>query len=89
VTGGGSIGPAPGLAGCYPSDSSFVLIDPVTIRRVDDAGRLIDVIVSKRTDGAGKLAPGNAFAQSGWRQWTKYLYGASPSLAAERVYHST
>jgi len=70
------------------SDSSFTLIDPVQITRVDQSGRLTDTIEAKRTSGTGKLAANNTFAQTDWVSWKRYLYSSSPSIAAARVYHS-
>lgn len=74
------------------ADDSFTLINPVSIRRHDDASRLIDAIHAVRVDEEGKedvdgpLLPTDRFAQSTWVRWTRNNYMGYASVANKRVY---
>ena len=68
------------------SDSSFTLINPVSIVRRDIAGRVTDQISATRASASGKLQPTDSLPQSGWVGWSSNLYTDAPSVSSERVY---
>jgi RHS repeat-associated protein len=68
------------------SDSSFTLINPVSVTRRDVAGRVTDRISATRASTSGKLLPTDSLPQTGWMGWSKSIYTDSPSVGSERVY---
>jgi hypothetical protein len=47
----------------------FTLVNPVSINRMDHAGRTIDQIAAVRSDVEGPLTAGDSFPQSNWVRW--------------------
>ncbi|MEM1353906.1 MAG: LamG-like jellyroll fold domain-containing protein [Planctomycetota bacterium] len=70
------------------SDSSFTLIDPVSITFTDKNGRTIDQIQSKRSTGTGKLTSSDTFLRADWSRWSTFVYDTTGRLNYERTYHT-
>ncbi len=68
------------------SDSSETLINPVSIRKFDNASRLTDEIKATRSSTSGKLLPTDTFAQTSWVRWTFFAYETSRQLLLQRLY---
>ena len=69
------------------SDSSYTLINPVTITRKTPRGNPSDDIVATRASTSGKLSASDTFAQSSYVRWTKYVYWDNGQFVNIRVYH--
>jgi GT2 family glycosyltransferase len=70
------------------SDSSFTLINPVSITRRDRRGNLLEEIQAVRSSTSGKLQPTDSFPQSSYVRWTTYQYTDCCLAASMRVYHA-
>jgi hypothetical protein len=68
--------------------STYTLVNPVSITKMDRAGRATDQIVATRASTSGKLTASDSFAQSSWVRWTKNSYNDEGDLTASRVYHT-
>src|SRR5690606_38002098 len=55
-------------------DSSFTLINPVTIRQMDQSGRTVGMIQAERSSTSGKLQASDSFPQSSWSRWSTTHY---------------
>ena len=73
--------------GSSGSNYAFTLINPVTLRWYDNAGRLTDEIQAVRSGTSGRLTANDVFLQTSWTAWshTDYDIGSNPSRI--RVYH--
>lgn len=78
----------------YASGSSFgtfTLVNPVSITKLDQAGRAIERIMATRGSGvtsSGELSSSDTFAQSTYVRWTKKTYSTPGYLAKIRLYHT-
>jgi RHS repeat-associated protein len=68
--------------------STYTLVNPVSITKMDRAGRPTDQISATRASTSGKLSASDTFAQSSWVRWSKNTYDDSGDLTASRVYHT-
>jgi len=76
----------------YKIDSSYTLVNPVSIQKQDKNGRTIDSIQATRGSGvedSGKLSESDDFSsQSSWVRWTRKIIGDGGRVTAVRVYHT-
>lgn len=73
------------------SISSYVLIEPITVVKLDRSGRATDVIVTKRVSGqTGVLTSTEDVAtQSRWVRWRKWAYQNNEGpVNSRRLYFS-
>jgi len=70
------------------SDSSFTLINPVSITQRDRRGNTLEEIQATRISTAGKLQPTDSFPQSSYVLWTTFQYTDCCLLTSRRVYHT-
>jgi RHS repeat-associated protein len=68
--------------------STYTLVNPVSIEKMDRAGRTKDQISATRASTSGKLSASDTFAQSSWVRWSKNTYHDQKDLTASRVYHT-
>ncbi|MCY2963797.1 MAG: RHS repeat-associated core domain-containing protein, partial [Planctomycetota bacterium] len=71
------------------SDSSYTLINPVQIAKMDAAGKVLEQISSTRgssTTSSGKLAATDTFAQSSYVRWQTTQYTDCCFAASQRAY---
>jgi len=66
---------------------AFTLVNPVSITKMDYAGRTTDQIRAVRESTDGPLAASDRFPQTSWVRWTRYTYEDPGDLIALRVYH--
>jgi hypothetical protein len=64
----------------------YTLINPVTVTRMDGAGRLTDEITAIRDSTIGRLGAGDSFGQSSWVKWRSIGYTLAGKKMWERVY---
>jgi YD repeat-containing protein len=69
-------------------NSADTLINPVTVRIFDNAGRPTDEVSATRASTSDKLLPTDSFPQSTWVRWTFFAYETQRQLLLQRVYHS-
>ena len=70
------------------SDSSFTLVNPVSIVKRDKNGNALEQIQATRASTSGKLLSTDTFAQSSYTRWTTNQYTDCCLLASTRVYHT-
>ncbi len=68
--------------------STYTLVNPLSITKLDHAGRATDQIVATRASTSGKLTASDSFAQATWVRWSKSIYNDEGDLTASRVYHT-
>lgn len=71
--------------------TSYTLVNPVSIQRMDNSGRVVDEIQATRGSGvesAGALTVADTFAQTSWARWRHHHYGDDGRLEYTRVYHN-
>jgi hypothetical protein len=68
--------------------NTYTLVNPVSIAKLDRAGRTVHQISATRASTSGKLSASDTFAQSSWVRWSKNTYTDSGDLTASRVYHT-
>jgi RHS repeat-associated protein len=84
----GEVWSAAGYAtGTAPNDT-YTLINPVSITRRDDAGRVTDEIQAVRASTTGKLSASDSFPQSTWVRWSTNSCSDQGDLVWSRVYHT-
>lgn len=67
---------------------TFKLVNPVSITKFDQNGRVTDTIQAVRASEDGKLQPTDDFSgQITWTRWTKRQYSDQGQLEWERAYH--
>lgn len=74
----------------YLVGSTYTLVNPVTITKMDASGRVIDQIEARRGSGVGSTGPLSAadtFAQTSWSRWTHHEFGDDGRLDFTRLYH--
>lgn len=69
-------------------DSSFTLVNPVSITQRDKNGNILTKIQATRVSTSGKLLPSDTFAQSSYTRWTTHQYTDCCLLTSTRVYHT-
>lgn len=67
--------------------NDYVLFNPVSLTRRDDAGRVTDEIVVVKEDLEWPLATNTVFPQSSWVAWRMHIYDNRGYRIATRVYH--
>ena len=72
-------------SGYVTADQKAVLVNPVSITIRNVAGNVQEEILAARDKAEGRLLVTDAFPQSSYVSWTKYLYEGS-NLVATRVY---
>jgi hypothetical protein len=77
-------GYATGTAPTY----TYTLVNPVSISKMNDAGRVTDAIVAARDSTSGKLSASDSFPQSSWVRWTTSTHNDNGQPTAQRVYHT-
>lgn len=77
---------AQGYATGSAPNYTYTLIDPVSITRTDDDGRVTDQISAIRANKSGPLSPTDSFAQSSYCRWTNNLFSGAGELTGMRVY---
>tara|TARA_R110002111_G_scaffold164386_3_gene230587 strand:+ start:42527 stop:48934 length:6408 start_codon:yes stop_codon:yes gene_type:complete len=70
------------------SDSSFTLVNPVSITKRDKNGNILEQIQATRASSSGKLLPTDTFAQSSYVSWTTNQYTECCLLESTRDYHT-
>ena len=70
------------------SDSSFTLINPVSIVKRDPRRNVLQQIQATRASTSGKLLPTDSFPQSSYVRWTTYQYTECCLVSSMRVYHT-
>ena len=66
---------------------TFTLINPVSITKKDEAGRVIEQITAVRASTSGELTINDTFAQSSYTAWKKIEYDIHGRVSKEQVYH--
>ena len=66
---------------------AYTLVNPVSIARMDLAGRTIDVIGAVRERADGPLAASDRFPQRSWTSWTHSCFNNAGDLTKTRAYH--
>jgi hypothetical protein len=69
------------------ADDSYTLVNPVSINKLDAAGRTLEAIQAVRNSTAGPLTAADVFPQSSYCRWTVNSY-AQNRLQWSRVYHA-
>jgi len=67
---------------------TFTLVNPVSITKLDQAGRTIEEIQATRASTSGKLSESDTFAQSSYVRWSTNSYDDAGILEHSRVYHT-
>lgn len=70
------------------SDSSYLLVNPVSIEKLTRTGKVADEIQAVRASTSGKLLATDSFAQGTWVSWThRHIHPDHPP-SLEQVYHN-
>lgn len=70
--------------------STFMLMQPVNVLKLDPAGRTTASIQAVRGSGtSGKLDRCDTFPQTSWSRWTQFNYDQNSRLEWQRVYFDT
>ncbi len=67
--------------------STYTLVNPVSISKMDQAGRTTEQIQATRASTSGKLLSSDTFAQSAYVRWSTMSYGDEGNLEWSRAYH--
>ncbi|MCO6458897.1 MAG: hypothetical protein J5I93_26615 [Pirellulaceae bacterium] len=84
----GEVWSAAGYATGTAPNYTYTMINPVSITRRDDAGRVTDEIQAVRASTTGKLSASDSFPQSTWVRWSTNSYSDQGDLVWSRVYHT-
>jgi RHS repeat-associated protein len=84
----GEVWSAAGYATGTAPNYTYTLINPVSITRRDDAGRVTDEIQAVRASTSGKLSASDSFPQSTWVRWSTNSYSDQGDPVWSRVYHT-
>lgn len=85
----GEVRSAVGYSTQSSSSVTAALIEPITVKRTDDDGRLTEVIVTRRASGVSGVLTGteNVSDQARWVRWTQWTYSNNNDSAnQERNY---
>jgi hypothetical protein len=74
------------LQTAIPEDPG-TLVNPVSITKMDLAGRVIEQIQAVRSSTAGPITAEDVFGQADYCRWSTTAYDNQAQLAAQRVYH--
>ena len=67
---------------------TFTLVNPVSITKVDKAGKVLEEIRATRSSTSGKLTASDSFAQSSYVRWTTHQFSDCCLEDSTRVYHT-
>ena len=76
-------GYAVGVGPTYPS---MMLVNPVSIMKMDFDGQTTDQIQAVRSTEDGRLSPSDCFPQASWVRWNSFEITPGGRVGAQRVY---